>query len=429
MLLLLKNKKVRKVLIGIGIGIIMFFLLICLSDELVSYQASTTLANTAESEYEYWQGASPTSKGFTCQGQKYCKSMGQGIVDWCAIFCGYCIKESGYKLDEFGYNAYVPTWISNLKAKNKLGIAGEYTPQPGNLIFFDYAGRSHFKATYHPAHIGIVTEVNEDEITIVAGNEYNGQTSNWASVSEVHRYKRKISDNSICAYGKVGSEDIVSFNLNIKNSSFVSLTRNVITKNEIGVEYDNIEPSKYGYVLPDDNGALSIGVMQWHSNNARAILQLAYRINKTEIRSVCKSYGSTGRYILDCIKNSSSWTRFIPNGRQSNCIKALLLTKSGRQAQDKTSLSDVNEFIEICQKHKITDKKVIIYCSDILNQWGTGSFNANVYGSRPGTLHNVNGSMTLTQVYNSRAGWGSRSQYKARRTRTYEYLKNTKIKG
>ena len=430
LLFLLKSKKVRKVIIGLIGSIILLIFFFCISGELLTVQGSTALADTANREYESWRGASPQSKGYSCQGEKYCNHFHYGIVDWCAIFVGYCVDKSGYDTNEFGFSASVPTWVSNLKAKGKIADAGSYTPKVGNLIFFDYSGRQHYRSVGRPGHIGIVVQVKEDEVTIIAGNEYNGATSNWASVSYVNKYTKKLSDDSIACYGTVGADDITTFSLNLSGSTnLVKVTRNVITHNEIGVFYEDIKPSQFGSVVANDNGAVSIGVYGWHANNARELLQTAYSINSSEVTRVCRSYGSTGSYILSAIKNSASWKSFIPSSAQSNCIKAIILTEAGKKAQDKKSLEYVNSYIKICREHGLSNGKAIAYCSDILNQWGTGSFGSNVYASGShGVLYGVNGKMSLKSIYQSKAGWGSSGQYKNRRTWTYNFLNKSKLR-
>ena len=101
------------------------------------------------------------------------------------------------------------------------------------------------------------------------------------------------------------------------------------------------------------------------------------------------------------------------------------MTDAGKQAQDDTSLADAQQYINICTDNGLTDNKAIVYCCDILNQWGTSSFNANVYGNGShGVLHGVTASMSLDDIYNSRRAWSdSDYNYYNRRTWTYNYLK------
>ncbi|MBR1730997.1 MAG: hypothetical protein IJ725_01000, partial [Ruminococcus sp.] len=300
-------------------------------------------------------------------------------------------------------------------------------PNVGNLIFFDYNGRTHFKSGGYPTHIGIVTAVEAEQITVIAGNE-KGSGAVWATSSVVNKYTLSLTDNSIACYGTVGDEDLSNFSINLTGTTKLNkLTRDVIAHNEVGTFYDNFSNTQFGSVIANDNGALSIGAYGWHANNAKKLLKTAYSINSSQIKSVANSYGSTGKSILSEVNGSADWSSFIPSQNQVNCIKAMILTGAGKTAQDRTSIEDASSYIKICQEHGVKSEKPVVYCSDILNQWGTASFNANVYGEgNHGVLYGVNGSKTLYNIYSSKAGWGSSDQYKTRRTWTYNYLKDYK---
>lgn len=425
--LLLKNKKVRKVIIGIVAGILMIFFLFSISGDLISYQSSTSLSAAAEEEYEFWKNKSPKDRGYSCQGQKYCSHFNTSVVDWCAYFVGYCIEQAGLNLTECGFSPRCSQWGKNLKSKGLLKHADRYKPKVGNLVFFNYSGRTSYSATGILNHVAIITEVHDNKLTIIEGNYFSGATSNWATSSYLNKNTNLLtSDSSIACYGDIGSEDIVDFNIDFVSSiTLCQKTRNVITHNEVGMLYDNISTDRFGVVVPNDKGALSIGLYGWHGNKARNLLQSAYSINSGQIQSICKSYGTSGNKIFNAIKSSADWSSFIPNDVESKCIKALLLTDAGKKAQDKTSLQDANEYIKICTDNGIRKNDCIVYCSDILNQWGIYSFNANVYqNGGDGVLHNVTDKMTLESIYISKVGWGSNEQYRNRRTWTYNYLKN-----
>ncbi|MCH5300763.1 MAG: CHAP domain-containing protein [Ruminococcus sp.] len=417
-MMLRKNKTANKIIGGIVAGIVFLILIIPIS--LLQIQQSTrssALAEQAKAEFSYWQGTTPEETGYTCQGERYCSHFNASVVDWCCYFVGTCADNAGLDLYEIGFSPSTNTWASNLSEKGKLKTAGAYSPQVGNLIFFNYDGRSNYAATGFVSHIGIVVEINNNQITVIAGNEYNGATENWANVSYVNEYTLSIDDDSIACYGAVGSDIVAS-------SELSELTRDIISHNEIGVLYSEID-NQYGSVIPNDVGAISVGVYGWHGNKALEILKRAYQINQLQIYSVALSY-SGGNSVLTDITSSADWSAYIPDSDESSCIKAMLLTDSGKQAQDETSIEDAQQYIDICTENGLTDKKVIAYCSDILNQFGVNSFYANVYGTgRNGVLYGVNSSTTLYDVYNSGRAWSdSNYNYESRRTWTYEYLKD-----
>lgn len=418
-ILLLQNKNVRNVIIGIVIGIPLFLILIYGYYTYSQQGGSSEAASIAVREYEYWQNHSPEDSGYSCQGEKYCSYYNYGIADWCCFFAGYCYKEGGLTDEESGYASVTNTWTANLEGMGKLRTAASgYTPQVGNPVFFNYSGRTNYALTNFVAHVGVIVEVTDNTITVIAGNEYNGATSNWASVSYVNKYTISINSDTIACYGAIGGSSVVSTGIN-------SITRNVICHNEIGVLYDEIDSSNYGSVIANDNGAISIGVYGWHGNKALSLLQKAYQDNRTQISAVATSYSSSGSTVMSAIKNGSDWSHYIPNSNVCSCIKAMLLTDAGKKAQDETSLADAQSYIDICKDNGLTNNKAIVYCCDILNQWGTASFNANVYGNGShGILYGVTGSMSLDTIYNSKRAWSdSNYNYYNRRTWTYNYLK------
>lgn len=103
-------------------------------------------------------------------------------------------------------------------------------------------------------------------------------------------------------------------------------------------------------------------------------MRKAYSISNAEINRVALSYSNTGRKVIAAITNGSDWSSYVPDSYTCSCIKAMLLTNAGIEAQNQTSTENAEEYIAICQENNINDKRAIVYCADILNQFGTGSF-------------------------------------------------------
>lgn len=411
-LLLLRNKKVRNTIISVCVGTVLIILM-CLPQCGANFWQgrSSALAEQANAEYNYWQNAAPSDSGLSCQGERYCSHFSSSVVDWCCYFVGFCADNARLNLEDIGFAPNCDDWINNLSTMNKLKNAGEYSPQVGNLVFFNYSGRSAYAATHSVSHIGIVVAVSNNDITIIAGNEYRGNTSNWANVSYVNKYTLTLDNDTIACYGAVGSDSAVSSN------TLNTVTRDVICHNEVGVMYSDVS-SEYGSVIANDNGALSIGVYGWHGNNALSLMQRAYEINPLQVTEVVRPYYSSYTILSAITGKSADWSTYIPDVDASACIKSIILTDAGKQAQDETSLADAQEYIDICQQHGLTDNKAIIYCSDILNQWGKYSFDG-------GVLSGITSTMTVDDIYNSQCAWSdSNYNYRSRRTWTYDYIKN-----
>lgn len=88
-------------------------------------------------------------KGCTRYGQWY----GIPYGDWCAMFVSFCLRYA--QVPNVPYNAGCATWINALSSE-EYGLyeeAGDYEPQPGDIIFFDLDGDK------LSDHVGIVAEL------------------------------------------------------------------------------------------------------------------------------------------------------------------------------------------------------------------------------------------------------------------------------
>ena len=411
-LLFIKNKRARSVLVSILFGILMLLVMVIAFISIFSAGSSSSLAEQAEAEYEYWQSHTIQESGYSCPGEKYCSHFNYPTVDWCCIFVGYCADAAEIDKEEIGYSINTGVWKNNLIKLGKYEDPDTYQPRRGNVVLFDYSGRAHHDATGWTAHIGIVVGVSDDgsRITVIAGNE-SGVDGNYACTSRINKYELSKTDYTIACYGSVGTD------MSITTNTLNTLVRDIISHNEIGCIYSELT-NEYGTVIPCDVNAISVGVYGWHANNALELLRKAHSINPSEVTAICNSYGTTGVKIKKAIVGSANWSSYIPDNATARCIKAILLTKSGKQAQDELSLEDAQKYIDICKKQGLDDPKCIAYCCDILNQWGMYSFEG-------GCLSGVTGSMSLSDIYNSRRAWSdSRYNYYNRRTWTYNYIKD-----
>lgn len=125
-------------------------------------------------------------------GKDFCDDMNMPPTDWCAIFCGWCIRNTGYNEDEFGYDTCVgdPGWYGNVKncSAKYLRVIKKERPEPGDLILY-----SNPQNTEYREHIGIVETVSNDGvITTIEGN---ANTSDY-NTSTVQRYTVKTDNKS-----------------------------------------------------------------------------------------------------------------------------------------------------------------------------------------------------------------------------------------
>lgn len=93
-------------------------------------------------------------------------------VDWCAIFVSWCANECGYI--EAGIMPKFAGCVQGSRWFKERGLWKDrsYTPQPGDLIFFDWDDPGGFSGPQDgmPDHVGIVEKVQNGRVYTVEGN-------------------------------------------------------------------------------------------------------------------------------------------------------------------------------------------------------------------------------------------------------------------
>lgn len=123
----------------------------------------------------------------------------------------------------------------------------------------------------------------------------------------------------------------------------------------------------YGSVNKNDNGAVSVGKLQWHAGRAAALL-------KNIIKAIgTNAEGIIGTALYTELKAGASWgTRTVTSAEVAK-ITAILTTNEGKAEQDKQAISDVTSYIKKGQSYGLTDTGALIYFADGVNQYGTNS--------------------------------------------------------
>lgn len=115
----------------------------------------------AESTRNYIVLEDGSQKGYSRYGAWY----GDPYGDWCAMFVSFCLHYA--QVEDFPLDANCVHWIQELKKLECYAPAEEYTPRPGDLIFFDWDedGQSD--------HVGLVEELKDDTLITIEGNASN----------------------------------------------------------------------------------------------------------------------------------------------------------------------------------------------------------------------------------------------------------------
>lgn len=119
-------------------------------------------------------------------GQPYWSWYGfSSRVEWCACFVSWCANECGYIdagiIPKF---SYCPTGVDWFKGAGLWQDRG-YSPQPGDIIFFDWGSDG------VSDHVGIVESSDENTVFTIEGN----------AGDSCQRSRYSITNNSIMGYG------------------------------------------------------------------------------------------------------------------------------------------------------------------------------------------------------------------------------------
>lgn len=119
----------------------------------------------SEKNFALWEDGS--AHGYTRYGAWY----GSPYGDWCAMFVSFCLHYA--EVEGMPLNWGVRPWIEELTELELYHVAAEYTPQPGDLVFYDWEGDG------LSDHVGLVaerieaTETEPAKLKAIEGNSAN----------------------------------------------------------------------------------------------------------------------------------------------------------------------------------------------------------------------------------------------------------------
>ncbi|MBQ8507878.1 MAG: Ig-like domain-containing protein [Clostridia bacterium] len=176
----------------------------------------------------------------------------------------------------------------------------------------------------------------------------------------------------------------------------------------------------YTAVNADDNGALSIGKIQWHAGRALSLMRRIVALNPDQAMNIL------GEALYNEITDSSTkWTTRIVDSAEKVLISKLLGTSEGKYAQDEQALDDVSGYLQNGRSKGLIYDGALIYFADIENQNGAGGSGriartaiANAGGASAVTLEVIH----ETALADEKVG-----RYATRRNRTYNKIKALKL--
>ena len=243
-----------------------------------------------------------------------------GMQDmWCAMFVSWCAHVAGVPESVIPKHAYTPDGLRWFRNKNRSYTqaqlaAGEYTPQPGDLIYFR-SGRND-KTTNH---VGLVTGFYDGMIHTLEGNI--SSVSEYTNGGMVAPHSYSVSNPYIVAvcspnYAQTGASAL-------PYDPAAELRQTVVTAE--GGRYDAV------------SAAGSLGIGQWQGNRARDLLKMIQRTNPEAFANLdCTGIGE----MLD-----ADWTHFRPNGDTRNCLAAILDSETGHSVQDALLARQISDYL------------------------------------------------------------------------------------
>lgn len=141
----------------------------------------------AESTRNFVVDDTGSIRGYTRYGAWY----GDPYGDWCAMFASFCLHYAG--VADFPLDGDCGAWIERLSKEpyQRYHAAGTYTPEPGDLVFFDWNNND------YADHVGIVaeripaTEREPEKLRTIEGN----------SEDQVRYVTYLLPDDTIMGYG------------------------------------------------------------------------------------------------------------------------------------------------------------------------------------------------------------------------------------
>ena len=224
---------------------------------------------------------------------------------------------------------------------------------------------------------------------------------------------------------------------NANGTDLLSLAMPIIVHNEVGIDVsawpDGISDSNYKRILGNDNGAWSIGLIQWNASRAYDLL-LKISNNDTNWKS---AWTRTDFSLYQDLSTNSSSARSkygkgftIAEGSDLyNCIQNMLGSDSAKSTQRDYASEDTQNSISTVQEKGVSNPMITIFLVDIMNQYGS---------NLPSTISNAasissNGGDIKSQfdefVSYCQNNLGSYNTYKSRRDTTKTYVEQLYEQG
>lgn len=202
----------------------------------------------------------------------------------------------------------------------------------------------------------------------------------------------------------------------VGSQAAVQAQPSAVVKAAAQILYDN--EGIYDSVNPNDNGAVSIGKLQWHGPRALSLLRSIVTQNETQAKSML----GTALYTeIKTTTGASAWSTRKLTTAETAAVKKLLATNESKTQQDALAQKDITDYIEQAQRLGMTNEPALVYFADLANQGGTAAA-VRVATSASGYVGSY-ASVTLNELHMAAIcdSVMGKSAYHSRRFRTYIY--------
>ena len=176
----------------------------------------------------------------------------------------------------------------------------------------------------------------------------------------------------------------------------------------------------YASVNPNDNGALSVGILQWHAVRALKLVQRIAAESPDSVRLL------TAQLRAEIRDPNTTWKSRTLNGTEKAALSAFLSAPAGVEGQDAQAREDLSAYLQAGYQAGMRSDATAFYYASILNQFGTGGARTYISCIRQTlgvddtylflSLDELHAAAHATQSYGQR--------YLATRDRTYAYIRD-----
>ena len=169
----------------------------------------------------------------------------------------------------------------------------------------------------------------------------------------------------------------------------------------------------YSSVNANDNGAVSVGKVQWHGNRALSMLKIiVQKLGKTAAADIL------GAALCNEIMTADSWEKRTVDAAEKAKLSKLLGTQQGREAQDAQAEADILLYVSNGVKMGIEDRQSLAYYADLENQGGAGA--SKRVGAAAAQKAGGPAKVTLSAIHAAALEDRVMGKYASRRTLVYK---------